>query len=117
MYSLSQKRDQLDKHFCEVLRACVGAVHRDYPDARMILYGSQATGQATQYSDVDLLILLNSDVSSQDRKDIHDRLYEIGLKYDAVISVIIKIVSRWERPISRATSLYKAIKSEGILVA
>jgi hypothetical protein len=65
---------------------------------------------------VDLLILLNAEITSQERSLIHDRLYEIGLDCDMVISALIASVPRWERPISQATPLYQAIQQEGILV-
>jgi hypothetical protein len=78
---------------------------------------SQARGEATPESDIDILILLNSGISSQERNGIHDMLYEIGLEHDVAISVPIKSISHWELPMSRATSLYQAVQNEGILVA
>jgi predicted nucleotidyltransferase len=116
MYGFHQKKDQLSEPVRVLLLRCVAAVHRDYPDAKIILYGSQARGEATPESDVDMLILLSSDISSQERSRIHDRLYEIGLECDAVISAAIRSVSHWERPMSKATSLYQAVQEEGILV-
>lgn len=117
MYKLGQKQDQLDEHICAILRHCAEAVHKDYPNAKIILYGSQARGQATRQSDLDLLILLHTEMSSRNKNDIHDRLYEIGLGYDIVISAIIKSISFWKQPISMATPLYQSIQNEGILVA
>jgi len=117
MYRLHQKQDQLDKRLYELILHCAEAVHRDYPDAKIILYGSQARGQAKPQSDLDVLILLSSDISSEKKNGIHDRLYEIGLECDIVISAIIKSISYWGQPISKATLLYQSIQSEGILVA
>ncbi len=116
MYGFHQKKDQLSEPVRVFLLRCAQAVHRDYPDAKIVLYGSQARGQATPESDVDLLILLDSEITSQERASIHDRLYEIGLECDMVISAIVKSIPHWERPISRATPLYQAIQNEGILV-
>jgi predicted nucleotidyltransferase len=116
MFGFHQKKDQLSEPIRVFLLRCVEAVRRDYPDAKVVLYGSQARGQATPESDVDMLILVNSEVTSQERSLIHDRLYEIGLECDVVISAIIKSVPHWERPMSRATSLYQAVQDEGILV-
>jgi len=64
-----------------------------------------------------MLILLDSGISTQERNGIHDMLYEIGLEHDVAISVLIKCISHWELPMSRATSLYQAVQNEGILVA
>ena len=117
MYGFQQKESQLSESVRVVVLRCVQAVHRDYPDAKIILYGSQARGEAMPESDVDILVLLRSEISSQERSRIHDRLYEIGLECDAVISIMIKNIPHWEQPMSRATSLYQAIQNEGILVA
>jgi uncharacterized protein len=117
MYGFQQKKDELSEPVRLLLLRCVEALRRDYPGTRIVLYGSQARGEATPESDVDMLILLDSDVSSQERVQIHDRLYEIGLDSDMVISAVITSVLHWERPISRATPLYQAVQSEGILVA
>ncbi len=53
----------------------------------------------------------------QKQDQLDKRLYEIGLECDIVISAIIKSISYWEQPISKATLLYQSIQSEGILVA
>ena len=117
MYRLQQKKNQLDEHLRVLLLRCAEAVHKDYPDAKVILYGSQARGEATPESDLDILILSESLISSKERQRIHDRLYEIGLECDKVISVIIKNRDQWELPMWQATSLYQAVQNEGVLVA
>jgi predicted nucleotidyltransferase len=116
MYGFQDKKTQLTEAVRTLLLRCAQAVQEEDPDARIVLYGSQARGDATAESDVDILVVLSSEVSSQERSRIHDRLYEIGLDCDLAISAIIKSVPRWEQPISRATPLYRAIQEEGILV-
>lgn len=116
MYGFDQKKEQLSESVRVLLLRCVEAVRREHPDAQIVLYGSQARGQATPESDVDMLVLLSSEITTQEQSEIHDRLYEIGLECDMVISAMIRSVPQWERPISRATPLYQAIQDEGILV-
>jgi predicted nucleotidyltransferase len=117
MYSLAEKERILDKHTMDVLSRCRDAVNSDYPNAHIILYGSQATGRAAPDSDVDLLVLLDEDISTPIRRHIHDMLYDIALWEDVVISVIIKETDKWNLPISKATPLYQNIQKEGIKVA
>ena len=116
MYGFHEKKDHLSEPVRVLLLRCAEAVHKEYPDARIVLYGSQARGEATAESDVDMLILLNSEISSQEQAALHDKLYEIGLECDLAVSAMIKSIPHWERPISRATSLYQAVQNEGILV-
>jgi predicted nucleotidyltransferase len=116
MYGFHQKKDQLSEPIRVLLLRCAEAVRRDYPDAKIVLYGSQARGEATPESDVDMLVLLNSEITSQERSLMHDKLYEIGLECDMVISAMIESVPQWEQPMSKATPLYRAVQDEGILV-
>ena len=53
----------------------------------VILFGSQASNKASEYSDYDILILLNNDYSRQDEDAIFDICYDIDLKYDILIDV------------------------------
>ena len=100
-----------------VLLRCRDVVHLDYPDAQIILYGSQARGQVQPESDVDLLVLLGDEAPAATKRHIHDLLYDVALAEDVVISSIIKSRHKWNLPISQATPLYQIIEKEGIKVA
>ncbi|MFA5424755.1 MAG: nucleotidyltransferase domain-containing protein [Phycisphaerae bacterium] len=117
MYSLAEKQDSLDKNTRQVLSRCRNAINSDYPNARIILYGSHAVGRAQPDSDVDLLILLDEEVPAGKKRYIHDTLYDIALLEDVVISAIIISCEKWDSPISKATPLYQNIQNEGIKVA
>ena len=117
MYSLAEKGKILDAHTKDVLLRCRDAVNSVYPNAQIILYGSLARGEARPDSDIDLLVLLDEQVPSQQKRHIHDLLYDIAIAEDVVISVIIKDTDRWNLPVSKATPLYHNIQKEGIKVA
>ena len=116
MQSLAEKHDQIDENICRIVSVCLDRVKQDYPDARIILYGSQAAGRADQYSDIDVIVLLPGSVSSPQKNSVHDLLYEIGLENNVVISAFIRSEQQWEGSLSRASLLYKSVQSEGILV-
>ncbi len=56
---------------------------------RIILYGSHARGDAAQGSDIDIILLLEKVKNPLiERRNFFDKICELGLKYDTVISII-----------------------------
>jgi predicted nucleotidyltransferase len=68
------------------------------PDEKVILFGSQARGDAHEESDWDLLVLLNKEKRSfsEDYNEYGYPFSEIGDKYDTYISVKICTKKDWE---------------------
>ena len=83
------------------------------PDERLILFGSQARGDARENSDWDLLALLNGEKKSFN-ENFNDYAYpfsEIGDKYGTYISVIVYAKKEWEE---HPSVLKYNIEREGI---
>lgn len=53
--------------------------------SEVILFGSQARGDSYEYSDYDILIVLDNDYSIKDENIILDLCYDINLKYNILI--------------------------------
>ena len=53
----------------------------------VILFGSQARGNSEEYSDYDILIVLEKDYSGKDENQILDLCYDIDLKYNILLDV------------------------------
>ena len=54
---------------------------------KIILYGSQARGDATEYSDIDILVVLKSTINPYDEIDkTSEIIADLCLEYDVVIS-------------------------------
>lgn len=91
-------------------------IKKAFPDASVILYGSEARGNSTVNSDIDLLILLNKDKVDFDTKThLYNLLYDIELREQISISPLIYARGEWEnRPIK--TPFYLNVQQEGILL-
>lgn len=77
----------------------------------VILFGSQATKKSTEFSDFDILIILNSDYSGEDENRILDLCYDIDLKYNILLDVHILSKSELNSVRGRQPVFSKAIKS------
>ena len=83
------------------------------PNERVILFGSQARGDAHEDSDWDLLVLLDKEKKIFEDEDIYGYPFaEMGLKYKTYVSVKIYTVEEWEK--RKPTPFYKNIEQEGI---
>ena len=67
-------------------------LHEKYGEGikRVILYGSHARGEATEDSDVDVLVLTDPSLKpSEVRKSLSDLLFDMLMDEDELVSVIV----------------------------
>lgn len=96
-----------------VLAQIKKTLQRVAPDAKVILFGSQARNDARADSDWDILILVNKNQLEPDDFDrISYPLYELGWKLGEMISPKLYTFNDWLK--RSFTPFYKNIEKEGI---
>ncbi len=99
------------------LMAYVQRVAAEYAEeiVSITLYGSQARGEATEESDIDLFIVIRHDTPAL-REALADLAWEIQFEHGVVISDIIRSVEQLEHMRAMRFPYYQHIEEEGVLL-
>jgi predicted nucleotidyltransferase len=80
--------------------------------SRIILYGSKARGDATEGSDIDIMIVLKEfDKWEEEFEKVFNIINEVCYQYELLISYVIKSESEF---VGRNTPLLLNVRREGI---
>ena len=84
------------------------------PNDRLVLFGSQARGDACEDSDWDLLVLLNKKgkITFEEDTTYGYPFDKIGWKFGIAVNTLLYSTEDWER--RKITPFYKNITNEGI---
>ncbi len=80
----------------------------------VILFGSKARGDGDQESDIDLLLLTAKPLHWKERHEIVDALFEVEIKHDVVISIIVNTFHDWNEGICTVLPIHEEINREGV---
>ena len=80
----------------------------------VILFGSKARGDSDRESDIDLLLLTTNPIDWKERHAIVDALFEVEMKNDVVISIIVNTLHDWNDGICTALPIHEDISREGV---
>jgi predicted nucleotidyltransferase len=100
----------------DLLQRCKAAIRSVVPDAKVILYGSRARGDASADSDYDLLVIFDEDNTLDLRRRIRHELFPIELETDHVLTLNAYSISEWSRPMFQVTPFFKNVEREGVLL-
>lgn len=101
-------------HDQQLLQRLKAAIHSMNPEAEIILFGSRARGEATNNSDWDILILLDTDnVDRATEREYRNQVFHVELETGQPISTFVFSKQDWESKHS-ITPFYHNIKKEGV---
>ncbi|WP_446010528.1 nucleotidyltransferase family protein [Candidatus Electrothrix sp.] len=75
-------------HLTNIVREFKQAVAAKYTVNDICLFGSNARGEATKDSDIDIFLQID-DLTTDIEQDVYNMAYDLELKYDCVIDVIL----------------------------
>ncbi|MGA1794293.1 MAG: nucleotidyltransferase domain-containing protein [bacterium] len=96
------------------IQGIIQEITKNYPHiTSILLYGSKATGDFAEDSDIDLLFICDTEPSRSSKNQLIDAIYEHELRNDIVISAIFVSKSAFSR---EASTFVKHAKKEGIVL-
>ena len=81
----------------------------------ILLYGSTARGTATDESDVDIAMVINEPLNTEEEDRLNDFIVDMNLKYDTVFSVIDLTEADFKKWVN-VVPFYKNVADEGIVL-
>jgi len=100
----------------KLLKRCKKAIRQVVADADVILYGSRARGDANEYSDYDILVLIDGVVSISLKERFVDQTLPLELETGAVLTLMTYNRQQWDTPLYRAMPFRKNVDREGVLL-
>jgi predicted nucleotidyltransferase len=89
-------------------------IHSIVPDAEVILYGSRARGDAGPASDWDFLILVDQPLDQDRIVELKNRLYDLELETDTVLTSIVRTRDEWNSPKYSVLPFKRTVEREGV---
>lgn len=84
-----------------------------FPEAKLILFGSRARGDAVPDSDMDVLVLLEAEDIAEARRYVSECAWEAGFEQDIVVVPVVYRKWDWENGPERYSLLATAVARDG----
>ena len=87
-----------------------------FPVEQFVLFGSKARGDDHEFSDIDLLAVIESTLSGADKRKISDAVFDVNLKRNTQFSVISASSTEFHSEVWSRLPIFRIIASEGVVV-
>lgn len=100
----------------KAIREATKILKERFPVSEVIMFGSKARGDSDKESDIDLLILTTQPLHWKKRHAIIEALFEVEMKHDVMISIVVNTVHDWQEGICTVLPIHEEISREGIMI-
>jgi len=98
----------------EAIQEATLILKKQFPVEDIILFGSKARGDSDPESDIDLLLLTTKPLNWKERHEIVDALFDLEMKHDVVISIIVNTLHDWNEGVCTVLPIHDKITGEGV---
>ncbi|MDH6342583.1 putative nucleotidyltransferase [Parabacteroides sp. PFB2-12] len=85
-----------------------------YSDIQVVLFGSEARGDARPDSDIDLLVIVDRDnITESERQEIVNPLFGVEFETGILINPIVVLKKQWE---GMVTPFQERVMKEGVVL-
>jgi len=109
--------DSIENRYPEagsLLKFVQKVVYSVVPGSQVVLYGSRARGDASPTSDWDFLILVDRPIDRNLLIELKNRLYDVELETETIISSIIRTQEEWDSPRYAGLPFKRIVEQEGV---
>jgi predicted nucleotidyltransferase len=94
--------------------AAAALLKERFPVLRVCLFGSKATGQDDEESDIDLFVLTSRSLAWRERDAVTDALFDIEMEFGVVISTLVASEDDWLRGPYQVLAIRDEIERDAI---
>jgi len=100
----------------EAIEEATRILKERFPVRDVILFGSKVRGESSKDSDIDLLLLTTQPIHWKERHAIVDALFEVEMRYDVVINIVVNTVRDWHEGMWTVLPIQEEINREGVTI-
>jgi len=100
----------------EAIEEATRILKERFPVRDVILFGSKVRGESSKDSDIDLLLLTTQPIHWKERHAIVDALFEVEMRYDVVINIVVNTVHDWHEGMCTVLPIHEEINREGVTI-
>ena len=106
----------LSRNEREAIEEATRILKERFPVRDVILFGSKVRGKSSKDSDIDLLLLTTQPIHWKERHAIVDALFEVEMRYDVVINIVVNTVHDWHEGMCTVLPIHEEINREGVTI-